>query len=542
MDDSEALKPAARSAAPARHRHRKKRLFVVHPILFAALPVLVLWAGNIQEGIALRDALLPLAAVVGGAAVVFFVATLILKSAAKAGLVTSVLILALFTYGLVYSAVNDVEVGGLDLGRHLVLLPVWGILGLGLVVLAGRARRFLPEITTILNVMAIGLVALNTWSVVSFQLQEKASEEDAARLSQAGFVGTLPDPQEVLAQNGSNLRDIYYIVFDTYGGEKTMRDIFNFDNVPFLRQLEDRGFFVGHQATTNYPRTSLSLASSLNMEYLGFLTEKYGANTDDATPLTNLIQYNRVGRFLQSIGYRYYQIGSWWGPTVRNPMADENLKFGGPSEFVQRLTETTVLQEVSDNAFRNREYNRVPYQFAAVPRTEELEGPRFVFVHVLCPHGPFVFNADGSYVSKEDALARGRAVSYVNQVRYVNSQVVKMVDGLLDRPADQQPIIIIQADEGPYEGAPSTWIPRPSRELDRKFPIIAAYYLPGKGDGGLPQDLTPVNTFRVVFNLYFGADLEILPSRNYVFRSLNRLYDFTDVTDLVRDIFDRPPP
>jgi hypothetical protein len=43
-----------------------------------------------------------------------------------------------------------------------------------------------------------------------------------------------------------------------------------------------------------------------------------------------------------------------------------------------------------------------------------------------------------------------------------------------------------------------------------------------------------VNTFRAVLNLYFDAGLPLLEDRNYIFRSLDHLFDFTDVTDLVR--------
>jgi hypothetical protein len=539
MAESEALSPStgppSGAVAKAGPKHRKRSLLVVHPLLFGALPVLTLWAGNIREGIPFRDVVLPLAAVIGGTLVVFAIATLLLKSAGRGGMVASILVVAFFTYGQVFSALEGTEIAGVDLGRHLVLLPLWTLLALGLVTAAARARKLVPELTSILNVVAAGLVVLNVWLVVSYQLDAGASEEEAARLSRAGFVGTLPTPAQVLADKGSKLPDIYYLVFEEYAGEQTMRDVFHYDNTPFLRQLEQRGFFVPHDSTTNYPRTNFSLASSLNMEYLGFMSKEFGKESDDAAPLTNLIQYSRVVEFLKSVGYKYWHIGSWWQPTARAPLADENVRLGGPSEFVQSLGDTTVLQGVNEKSFRGREYGRIPFQFKAVAKTAELSGPTFVFGHFLVPHGPYVFNPDGSYVTPEEAAARTEDENYVNQVEYANSQILKAVDGLMDRPVAERPVIIVQADEGPFEGQPTTWTPSLSANLSRKFPILNAYYLPGKGDGSVTQDATPVNTFRVVLNLYFGADLEVLPQRNFVFRSLHKLYDFTDVTDLVRD-------
>jgi hypothetical protein len=40
--------------------------------------------------------------------------------------------------------------------------------------------------------------------------------------------------------------------------------------------------------------------------------------------------------------------------------------------------------------------------------------------------------------------------------------------------------------------------------------ILNAYFLPGEGAAGLYPSITPVNTFRLIFDVYFGADLELL--------------------------------
>jgi hypothetical protein len=111
---------------------------------------------------------------------------------------------------------------------------------------------------------------------------------------------------------------------------------------------------------------------------------------------------------------------------------------------------------------------------------------------------------------------------------------------LLDVPAERRPLIIIQGDEGPYEGDPSAWDGFNLKDATRKFPILNAYYLPGLASGLYPT-ITPVNTFRMVFDLYFGGRLPILPDRNFVFRDTAHLYDLTEVTDEVRELV-LPPP
>ena len=49
----------------------------------------------------------------------------------------------------------------------------------------------------------------------------------------------------------------------------------------------------------------------------------------------------------------------------------------------------------------------------------------------------------------------------------------------------------------------------------------------------LYPEISPVNSFRVIFNRYFGAKFELLPDRSF-FSTAKFLYKFHDVTDRVR--------
>ena len=48
---------------------------------------------------------------------------------------------------------------------------------------------------------------------------------------------------------------------------------------------------------------------------------------------------------------------------------------------------------------------------------------------------------------------------------------------------------------------------------------------------GFSQDITPVNTFRVIFNAAFGTDLPIMPNRSWAHEDLYHFYDFFEITD-----------
>jgi hypothetical protein len=53
-------------------------------------------------------------------------------------------------------------------------------------------------------------------------------------------------------------------------------------------------------------------------------------------------------------------------------------------------------------------------------------------------------------------------------------------------------------------------------------------------EAGLYPSITLVNEFRVILNHYFGAEYELLPDRNWAWRTQQDIYDLVDVSDRVR--------
>jgi hypothetical protein len=514
-----------------RGRHaRLRRVPPVHPLLFAAFPVLFLWAHNLEEGITFGDVVRPLALVIGGAAVVWLLGIVVLRSVDKASLVVSILVLLFFSYGYLYRAAQGWHLGAVKIGSNVVLAPVWVMLALGGIALAVRGGNWLSSTTAGLNVMATGLILLNIVPIVQFQVEPNASGSQFLR------PGDVRLPSRLLEKPPPHRPDIYFIVLDEYGGAKALRDQFGYDNSPFLDFLSRKGFYVAANSVTNYPRTELSVATSLNMKYMNYLPKVLGSTARNLTPLARLLQDNQVGRILKSLGYRYIQIGSWWTPTAISPLADVNIRFGGASEFAQLLYQTTALAPVVGDDIRHQRWKGVQFQFAALGQLDRFKGPRFVFAHILCPHSPIVFDRFGHYLSYSEQLEHSRASDYVGQLIYVNTRVEQAVNTLLDRPADQRPVIIIQSDEGPYSGAPTDWTHPTAVDMERKFDILNAIYTPGVVHTGLYPTITPVNTFRLILDDYFDADLPILPDRSYIFENLRHLYAFTDVTQTVRQL------
>ncbi|MFN2389735.1 MAG: sulfatase-like hydrolase/transferase [Actinomycetota bacterium] len=510
-----------------------KRL-VVHPFLIAAYPVLFLFAQNIEKQVTLGTVVAPLVAVLAGTAGLLVVARVVAGDWVRAGLVTSLLVFLFFAYGPVADLLAN---SGMAVGPA-TLVAIWAVVAVIGVVLAVRSGEGGRRLSSVLNLIAAVLVALNVVPIVAYAVREPPAPAPARR------AGGLP---AWTSFDGAK-RDIYYLVFDRYARADTLAELYDFDNTEMLTFLEREGFFVASDSVANYPRTAHSLASSLNMTTLDYLSEQMKDDPSEHGPIYDLLRGSKVARYLQAMGYRYVHIGSFWGPTSKDPSADENLSYGALSEFSSVLLDTTVWEPISDWLGRlDRSFDlradhlgRINFQFESLARIAQDDRPTFAFAHFTLPHPPYVVDADGDYVTREEASAHPRAYNYLQQLAYANTRIQELVTELLAVSEEDRPIIVIQSDEGPHpleferdiEGF--KWTEASDIQLAEKMRILNAYFLPGVDRDRLYPSITPVNTFRLIFDLYFGADLPLLYDRAWVYEGVRDLYDFTDVTDRLR--------
>lgn len=493
----------------------------LHPLLFAAFPVLVLWSANRTE--VTRGDVLPVLAVVALVGVVLTgLFALAVADLVRGAIIASHVTVLALTFGSIWSAPFTTG------------LAVTGVL---IVVVLVIARRISGAATRrwsgALNVIGAVLVLVNgVPPLLGGTTRTLVALDNDAR------------PVTV----GADAPDIVWIIPDRYGRQDALEDLFGFDNSPFLDGLEARGFTVLDEALANYNKTAHSMASTLNLEYLDELARRVPADAgSDWGPVYAMLTDHAVGRILTEAGYEYIHIGNWWQPTSTAASADLVLNEDRASEFAQVFRDTTILPALSlsddepvDQRVRIRNHTR--YAFDQLDRlaSEQSDRPRFILAHITIPHEPYVFDADGSFVTAELASSRSRAVNITNQVRYANMRLEGIVDRFLDRPADEQPVILLQADEGTHpvnyeinQGG-YDWSTAPDVELAEKLRILSAWYVPEHVDAIPWPGMTPVNTFRILLDAIVGTDLGPIDDRVLVFRDASHLYEFHDVTDRMR--------
>ena len=151
-------------------KQRLKDIFkgpvVFYPLLFAAFPVLFLYAHNISETSA-GEVWLPLGLLVTGTLVLWVFLSLILRNLAKAAFATAIFLVFFFAYGRSYDVLNSWDV----FVEHPYLLPtmlfIWGYC----VYFIGRAKRDFRITTRWLNIAAVVLIAINLFNIGAYQVR-----------------------------------------------------------------------------------------------------------------------------------------------------------------------------------------------------------------------------------------------------------------------------------------------------------------------------------------------------------------------------------
>lgn len=502
-----------------------------HPLLLAMVFILQFYSGNVVE-VSPSEIAMPIAISLGFTSLIFLLSWLILRDIRKTGLILSAFLVLFFYFGILLKIVRGwAEVGT---PRPLIWL-ILAIIGITVFIAFAffivRTRRDLYKPTFILNAVSAFLLLIPAANIV---VHETSVAQKDSQVSSTIGLGTPSVPGDEI------MPDVYYIVLDRYASTNTLKEVFDFDNIEFMSYLYQKGFYVASESRCNYVKTDESLASSLNMEYLDDLSKKLGKEFDDFGPIYKKLQDYSVWRFLNSKGYEFIHIGSWWGPTMENIYADKNLNYTKMPYFSRFLFENTLAYHlcIKANVIEDRHTvhrNCILYAFNKLAEIPNIEAPTFVFAHVLATHPPYVFNADGSYLTAIEASKRTEQVNYIAQLQFINKEVEGLIDTILSKSV-VPPIIILQADEGPFPAGTDfrdfKWQDASQAQLQEKMRILNAYYLPNIDSANLYLSITPVNSFRVIFNLYFATDLELLPDKSYAYAARNP-YEFFDVTDRV---------
>lgn len=495
-----------------------------HPFLFAIFPVISLLAHNFAE-VQVIDILRALFVVALFSAVLLFMLNFRIHDWHKTAIIVTLILILFFSYGHVYNYLKQINL--LAIGRHRLLAPLWLLIFLSVTWWVINTRRDLRIFTRVLNIIV--LVALITPMIQIYAFHR----EDTQSL----LIGNSKPDIQLHVNNGESLPDIYYIILDAYTRDDALQKIIAYDNTPFLDELTEIGFYIAYCSQSNYAQTRLSLATSLNSSYIEDLDSKFSGQATSRAGMSRFIKYSSTRQLLEDLGYTTiaYETGFKWTEIgdadiylAPSSISGNILDIaGGINKFESMLISTSGGRFVFDIANLLPNYlqqkldypnqihrERVLFVLDSLEKIPSISGPKFVFAHIVSPHPPYVFGPNGEVVDHVDDRMDG----YRDQIIYLNSRLIPLLKKIIMN-SEIPPIIVIQGDHGAIYTV-----------KEERMAIFNAYYLPSGGDRNLYEHITPVNTFRMIFNHYFESDLDILDDISY-YSEYDKPYTYTIIED-----------
>ncbi len=500
--------------------------FSWHPYLLAIFPMVALLAYNIAE-IEMAEALRSLLVSLLVAMILSIVLRLLVKESHKAAAISSLALVLFFSYGHLYNVLETHSLAGVSIGRHRIIAPIYlAVFGIGMWWIARRTRN-LRLLTQTLNIVALAAVALPVTQILAYYVQE--SRAVTAKPSNTA---------EDLHITGDRLApDIYYIILDAYSRDDVLENFYNFDNSSFLDELNRLGFYVARCSQSNYAQTQLSLASSLNMDFINLLGKGFSEEQTNRVGMPGLIKHSTARQLLERLGYKMvaFETGYYWtqvedADVYISPKSSATSLLdvtGGLNGFESLLIKTSAGLIIVDGAsalpkFLQLDLNypdqvhreRVLFTLDQLGKLPAMPGPKFIFAHIVSPHKPFVFGPNGEIVEQE----KDNITGYKDQVAYLNSRLIPLFQKIIAN-SSRAPIIIIQGDHGGLDTS-----------VEERMAVLNAYYLPEGGSHLLYENISPVNTFRLIFNHYFGSHYDLLEDIS-LFSSYKYPYQYTAISN-----------
>ena len=491
-----------------------------YPVVFSAYPVLYLLSFN-QGQVDPFAGVRALVVCTLAALLLFLIFWLLLRNPHRAAFLALLWLLLFFSYGHVFDVIAE-KLPNLDLTPW--MLGVWAGLALLAIRWAARPRLSFASAALGLNVTALGLVLM-----AGYQAFPQTAQAGGHRVA-----AEHAPIQQLKPPAGQPLPDVYYFILDSYGRADLFEKAYHYDNSGFIKALEQRGFYVASCSQSNYVRTELSLGSSLNMLYLQDLDSSFTPDSTARSRLWDSLKHSAVRYNFESLGYKTVAFANgfdWMELRDAAGYHSEPPFAGGLTDFEGLFLRTTLGRYAKDlgwidaDAMMAQTYrSRFRTVFNSLGDVARDPAPTFAYIHLISPHPPFVFGPDGrptdpaSFWNDQRLYPKDKyEQGYQNQLTYLNKQMQVGIDTIL-KNSPTPPVIIIQGDHGP-------WL----QPTNKRFWILNAYYLPGHMDRLYPG-ISPVNTFRLVFDEYLGGDYPLLDDISY-YSPVPNLYQFTKSTN-----------
>lgn len=294
--------------------------------------------------------------------------------------------------------------------------------------------------------------------------------------------------------------DIYFIILDGYSGFNVLQKHWNFANGELKKFLIDNGFFVAENGKTIYNVTNYSIASTFNMAELNIDTTDLYAKSSYLS-LAELIKNNIVVKRFYELGYDFINL-SFFDILNKKKFYQDIYFFKKGNIYQDRTIYGHIYEIYNENTADMAKINLDIFNRLRTIRSTFNEKPKFIYAHIMMPHPPYYFDAEGNETDFSYANDIENKYNYLEQLKYSNKLLMETLNSIFNS-AENPPVIIVQGDHGfrAFEK---------ENKNEIEFSVLNCFYFPDKDYSLLTDSSKTINTFRVIFNKYFNQKLELL--------------------------------
>jgi hypothetical protein len=373
--------------------------YALFPLMISIYPSILHYADN--TSILIISSFLRMAIFNMAIAMLVYIVILILRKykAPEAALATSIFLVFFNTYGLIYTYLIKLDIFRIE---HYTLLPLYILASIyagWLITKISEAftASFIKHAALILSV----LIIFNLGKIVPAEITkvDKTNVNSSVSVAPTSTINT---------NTGKQYPDIYFLLFDEFAGFDSMRNYWQYNKVDdFVNFLKSKDFFVAEKSHGATIDTLQLMSSRLNYK-------DYPLGAKYRETYYHDIANNRVMEYLKSLGYTTIVFdetqASFAYPAKTQINADFNLGYkSGVSgdlgvlfdDYGILVADDTMLLALSDKYYKvnnpafQKHRGMILYTIENIS-TVDISSPKFVYVHLMLPHKPFMFDENGN--------------------------------------------------------------------------------------------------------------------------------------------------
>ncbi len=478
-------------------------------VLLSMYPVLQPFMRNI-EVLNWNQILIPLSIIVIFSSLLYLAFSIIIKDTYTKAIVVSVINNVFFLYNDLHVFLSAQSNFLNIISRHRFLIPALFIIISCFVYWVSysefKIKKALLVFLFVLNVLPFSYLFYAKSGVLNSQIKDY--------------------PVQNLSSLNKNSPDVFFIILDMYPSNLVLDKYFRFDNKEFTNKLESLGFNVFSNSKSNYSRTSLSLASILNMEYIHNESDTI-SNELTVSNLNYILENGKVQNYFKKKGYNFYWFEGGYLSGKKEYASNEifipvpgtlySRQESADNDFLMHFINNSVLSPFSEKIkiisveiFRKR-INNILFNLPILAKNKDY---KFVFAHIMAPHPPFIFGENGEKIYYSES-SMDKKSTFINQLKYINKRMIDVLEKIVKSNNGRDKIIIIQGDHGTREILPNNIYSSKQNWVEEAFGNFNAVYFSDTTKNAKVKYFTPVNTFRFIFNLEFNEHFKFLDDKEY---------------------------